>query len=269
MPRSLSFRFPIVLLILGIAVCALFGASSPFAQGEQVFKGQVIECACGGADAHSAMGATRATKMRCPDPCSTTHAKFLLLDSQHNVAFQFNKDDLPKTYANRDVFVIGILETASRTIEVNNVIPEVPPKVKSAKTISIVCDACPRAMAKARGAAFKELAGWGRYTILPEPKNAELIFLVSANPYLGDYITRDGPDKRLVHIDTVYANVVDPQTGQSLWGDRERVGSWFVTSATEDLVRELREITDADVSPVERKALVARNHIFKAINPEK
>ena len=261
MSCSPVLRFRIGNVILGMAACALFGASHLLAaQGEQLFKGQVIECACGDKGTASA---------RCPDPCSATKAKFLLLDATHNVAFQFNKDDLPKAYAGREVYVVGILRTDSRTIEVNNVIPDVAPKIKTAKTISIVCDACPRAMAKARGAAFKELAAWGRYTILPEPKNAELIFLVSANPYLGDYITRDGPDQRLVHIDTVYANIVDARTGQSLWGDHERVGSWFVSSATEDLVREVREITEADVSPVERKALMSRNHIFKAIYPEK
>jgi hypothetical protein len=252
MPLTLAFRLRVRQLTLGIVSCALFCAPHLRAQAEQVFAGQIVECTCHGADA------------RCADPCSAaTNAKLLLFDQKNNVSYQFDKDNLPRMYVRRSVYVIGILERGGAIIEVNNVIPDVPPRLKEAKTVSIVCDACPRAMAKTRASAFKRLSAWGRYSIAPEPKGAELIFLISANPYLGDYLTRDGPDKRPVQIETVYANVLDPRTGESLWGDRERVGSWFVASATEDLVDELREIVEADVSPVERKALMARDHIYR------
>jgi hypothetical protein len=256
-------------LILGIAACVLVGAPHVFAQSEQLFKGQVIQCRCGGTDRTNVPNSGAATG-GCPVPCSNAGAGFLLLDPRNNAAFQFDKDDLAKRYASREVLVIGILDSGSRTIRVNNVIPDVPPKLKRAKTVSIVCDACPRAMAKTSAAALEELAGWGRFKIDPNPKNAELIFLISANPYLGDYVTRDGPDKRVARVETVYMNVVDPQTGESVWGDRQRVGSWFVASATKDLIDELREIMEADVSLPERKAFLARNHIYRvATNPGK
>jgi hypothetical protein len=257
------FQLRIRKLILGAVCCALCAGPSLAAQSEQVFHGRIIECACGDSYAASSQAGEAKAKARCPDPCLMVKANLVLFDQENRASFEFDREDLPKLYVNRNVYVIGILERGARIIEVNNVIPDVPPSLKEAKTVSIVCDACPRAMAKTRAAAFKRLTAWGRYAIVQEPKDAELIFLISANPYLGDYLTRDGPDKRPVQIETVYANVVDPRTGQSLWADRQRVGSWFVASATEDLVDELREIVEADVSPVEREALIAREHIYK------
>jgi len=86
MSCSPVLRFRIGNVILGIAACALFGASNLSAQGEQLFKGQVIKCSCGAPDAHSAMADKGATNARCPDPCSTIKAKFLLLDTNHSAA---------------------------------------------------------------------------------------------------------------------------------------------------------------------------------------
>jgi hypothetical protein len=187
----------------------------------------------------------------------------VLVDPKTKVAYQFDKQDLPKAYGPRDVYVIGILDKPTGTIRIHNMIPDVVPKIKRAKTVSIVCDACPRGMAKAKQAAFEELTIWTRLTIVPDPKKADLVFLFSANRYLGDYVTRDGPDTRPVHVDITYFNVLDPHTGQSLWGDYERTGSWFVGSATKDLINELREIMEADADPAEREAFLRRNHIFK------
>jgi len=68
-----------------------------------------------------------------------------------------------------------------------------------------------------------------------------LVFLFSANPYLGDYVTRDGPDKRPVSVDFTIMTVVDPHTGENLWSDSRRWGSWRVDHATRDLIAEFRQ----------------------------
>jgi hypothetical protein len=60
--------------------------------------------------------------------------------------------------------------------------------------------------------------------------------MFSANPYLGDYLTRKGPDKRPVKID----GVIDPQTGREVWSNSKTCGSWRVASATKALIEELR-----------------------------
>jgi hypothetical protein len=53
-------------------------------------------------------------------------------------------------------------------------------------------------------------------------RHADLVFLFSANRYLGDYATREGPDTRPVFIEVTYMNVIDPSTGESLWSDSRR-----------------------------------------------
>jgi hypothetical protein len=256
-----SFRM--VMAILLVAACLFCGPSSLKAQEEQVFKGQVGQCACAGTDGHAASADKGTTAPPCPFACGKPGTRYLLFDAKNKVAYQIDNPNYGKAYLALNVYVIGMLDKATGIIHVHNVVPDLPPKIKRAKTVAIVCDACPRGMAKARAAAFEEVTGWKRFTIVQDPRSADVIFLFSANRYLGDFLTRDGPDKRVVNVETAYMDVVDPRTGQSLWGDSERVGSWFVGSAAKDLVDELRELMEADVNPAERKAFMARNHVPK------
>jgi hypothetical protein len=57
---------------------------------------------------------------------------------------------------------------------------------------------------------LRQLRDWGRFEIAENHRQADLIFLFSGNPYLGDYITRDGPDNRPVKIDSTIMTVIDP-----------------------------------------------------------
>jgi hypothetical protein len=250
-------------VIAGVAVCFLFSAPGLFAQGEQVFKGQITQCPCPAPDDRPTKPGQSLATTRCAFSCADVGASLVLSDTRNRVAYRFDKQDLPKAFAARDVFVIGTLDNATGTIHVHNIVPDLPARIKRAKTASIVCDACPRAMTKAKKAAFEELTVWKRFTLVPDPKKADIIFLFSANRYLGDYVTRDGPDPRPVHVETVYMNVVDPRTGESLWGDYERVGSFFVAGATKDLIDEVREMLEEETIPTERAAFIKRNHIFK------
>jgi hypothetical protein len=94
---------------------------------------------------------------------------------------------------------------------------------------------CPRGLAVARDTALQQLEGWGRFQISQQRRQTDLVLLFSGNPYLGDYITRDGPDKRPVAVDFTIMTVIDPTTGQSLWTDSRRWGSLRVRGATKDL----------------------------------
>lgn len=264
MSCRLGARLRIITVFLGVAVCVAFSAPGLFAQGEQVFQGQITQCSCGGQDDHAAAPNNGGTATRCPPPCANGDIKYVLGNIKNRVAYQFDKQDFPRIFAAQNVLVVGTLDNATGTIHVNNIVQDLPPKIKRAKTISIICDACPRGMAKAKGAAFQELTAWKRFTIVPDPKKADLVFLFSANRYLGDLVTRDGPDTRVVHVESTYMNVIDPLTGESLWGDSERVGSWFTASATRDLIDELREWMEADASLGERKLFLKRHWIIKA-----
>ena len=106
-------------------------------------------------------------------------------------------------------------------------------------------------MAAAEQTAFQEMVDWGRFDVIGNRKNADLVFLFSANPYLGDYGTRDGPDSRPVRVDITYMNVIDPRTGESLWGGSRQWGSWFVSKATRDLIVEFREQLEAGYGQAE------------------
>jgi hypothetical protein len=116
-----------------------------------------------------------------------------------------------------------------------------PTLVTRAKSVYIDCDACPRGMAVAWMAAFQELTSWGRFDVVPDSHRADLILLISANPYLGDFVTRDGPDKRPVRVDITYMDVVDPRTGRSFWADSKQWGALLVARATKDLIGEFKQ----------------------------
>jgi hypothetical protein len=116
-----------------------------------------------------------------------------------------------------------------------------PPKVMHARSVYIDCDACPRGMAAAWWAAFQSVTEWGRFDIVPDPNKADLVLWLSANPYLGDYLTRDGPDTRAVGVKITFMNIIDPSTGESLWEDFRQWGSWYVPEATRDLLYEFKE----------------------------
>jgi hypothetical protein len=66
------------------------------------------------------------------------------------------------------------------------------------------------------------------------------MLVISANPYLGDYVTRDGPDTRPVAIKITYMDVVDPHTGESMWSDYKEWGSFLVSKAAKDLIVEFK-----------------------------
>jgi hypothetical protein len=124
--------------------------------------------------------------------------------------------------------------------------PLLPPRIMQADTVFIDCT-CPRALAVARQRALQQLQAWGRFRLVENLRQADLVFLFSGNKYLGDYLTRDGPDKRPVAIESTIMTVIDAHTGEALWTDSRRWGSWRVDGATRDLVGELKDLMASQV----------------------
>ena len=89
--------------------------------------------------------------------------------------------------------------------------PAVSPKILRAVTVYVDCSACPRALGKARTAGEESLRDWRRFRLTEDKAQANLIIMFSANPYLGDYATRDGPDTRPVNIKETFMTVIDPR----------------------------------------------------------
>jgi hypothetical protein len=125
--------------------------------------------------------------------------------------------------------------------------PRVSDKILRATSVYVDC-VCPRGLAVARPTAVQELQGWGHFQLVDNYHQADLVFLFSGNPYLGDYLTRDGPDKRYVAIVSTIMTVIDAKTGESLWTDSRRWGSWRVRGATKDLIGELRQQMEQDTT---------------------
>src|SRR5580658_7508784 len=119
-------------------------------------------------------------------------------------------------------------------------------KIMQANSAYISCE-CPRGLAVAGTRALQQLRSWGRFQIVDSVRQADLVFLFSANPYLGDLLTRDGPDKRPVFIESTILTIIDAKTGQALWTDSRRWGSWRVAGATKDLIGELESQMAAQV----------------------
>src|SRR5208282_6190762 len=89
-----AVRFRIAQVILGAAACLLFGAPGLFAQGEQVFKGQITQCTCAVPEQSAATSDKGKTAVACPPPCANAGPIFVLVDSQSKIAYPFDKQDL-------------------------------------------------------------------------------------------------------------------------------------------------------------------------------
>jgi len=223
--------------IVVIAGAWLFlGAWNVSAQGEQIFKGKI----CVGPEGRTPTVVNGETTLPCLVPHPKRGVKYILFNAENKTTYHLDGHWKAKSFVGMEVDLVGTLDTATGTIYVDEINRALPAKIMQASSVYIDCDACPRGMAAAWRAAFDEIENWGRFDITPDPKKAELIFIFSANPYLGDYVTRDGPDTRGVKVNITYMDVVDPLTGRDLWGDSREWGSLFVAKATKDLILELK-----------------------------
>jgi hypothetical protein len=127
------------------------------------------------------------------------------------------------------------------------------PQIRSAKTVYFDNESGSSAV----GAnALAELKKWGKFQIVQDKKHADLVVLLSANPYHkgDDYASgQTGHDdgnvdhtpkwNRQKQTQYSYLTVIDPRTEDSLWS-AEHVGGGLLTgfnSAGERLVKELEK----------------------------
>lgn len=124
------------------------------------------------------------------------------------------------------------------------------PTITSAKTIYIDNQS---GLAKLGDRAYEQLTKWGRWQVVPDRQNADLILLLSAHEYNGGYVGNttgriddngniDATSSSTpVTVGYTYITVVDPKTGDNLWSDSKRWGNLYTGfhSATKGLVDEL------------------------------
>lgn len=107
--------------------------------------------------------------------------------------------------------------------------------------------------------ARAELKKWGKFQIVPDRKHADLVFLLSADPYNGgnilmsggqtgtidsrghveeDPVPRYGPQ---AHTRYAYLTVIDARSGEKLWG-AEHVWGGLVTGFNSVGVRLIKDL---------------------------
>ena len=109
--------------------------------------------------------------------------------------------------------------------------------------------------------ALLELKKWGQFKIVQDGKQADLVFLLTCDPYKGGYVIVSGGqtgtvgENGQIHKDWLpnfgreapvrdaYLTVIDPKTGESLWSDSHVWGGLLTgfNSAGERLVRKLEK----------------------------
>ncbi len=111
--------------------------------------------------------------------------------------------------------------------------------------------------------ALAQLKKWGKYQLVADPKQADLIFLLSVDPYRGKMIYSGGQtgtiDDGHITKDPVpdydypypnqnrdaYLTVIDVKTGSTLWNDSHVWGGLLTgfNSVGERLIKELEDDT--------------------------
>ncbi len=132
------------------------------------------------------------------------------------------------------------------------------PKILSSKTVYFEDQTGVDAVA---GAALARLKKWGRFQVVQDKKLADLVFLLSADPYHGGYIifasgqtgTVDSSGhvqedrvpsyNRQAPVRDAYLTVIDPKTGQNLWSESHVWGGLLTgaNSVGERLVKKLEK----------------------------
>jgi hypothetical protein len=133
------------------------------------------------------------------------------------------------------------------------------PRILSAKTVYFVNQSASDAVGKN---ALAQLKKWGKFQLASDRKQADLILLLSADPYKGGnivfasgqtgstengHVTEDPVPNYNKQSPTRYAylTVIDPKTGDNLWSDKHRWGGLLTgfDSVGERLVKELESQT--------------------------
>lgn len=150
--------------------------------------------------------------------------------------------------------VIGIALSCSAT---DKHLP-LPPQMTAAKTVFIDNQS---GTAKIGDRAYEQLQKWGRFQVVQDRKEADLVLLFSAREYNRGYVTSgstttgrvdesgnvslnssptySGP----VTVGYTYLTVIDPKTGDNLWSDSKKWGNLYTGfhSATKGLIDELEK----------------------------
>jgi hypothetical protein len=157
----------------------------------------------------------------------------------------------------RIIFVLTSLLAANPVVAQKQLAQS--PRILSAKSVYLNNQTGSDAVGKN---ALAQLKKWGKFRLICDPKLADLIFLLSADPYKGGniilasgqtgsvndgHVTEDAAPNYNKQSPTRYAylTVIDPKTGDNLWSDGHVWGGLLTgrNSVGERLIKELEHQT--------------------------
>jgi len=154
------------------------------------------------------------------------------------------------------LFVVAALALAAHPQDQRH--SKLAPKILSAKTVYFDDRT---GVPPAGMRALEQLKKWGRFKIVSDPQQADLIFLLSADPYKGGHVAISGGQTGTIgnngHIDMDpvptfnklapvrygYLTVIDPSTAENLWNDSHPWGGLLTgfNSVGERLVKKIEK----------------------------
>ncbi|MGB9241826.1 MAG: hypothetical protein WCC03_00615 [Candidatus Acidiferrales bacterium] len=142
------------------------------------------------------------------------------------------------------------LPTASLLGKEKNHVP-LPAQVITAKTVYIDNQSEDGGVGdKARD----ELRKWGRFQIVSDRAEADLIFVLSTGEY-SSYATSTPPYSTEVEANYTYLTIIDGKSGQHLWNASQKWGNLYggYHSATRGLVNDLKKRVEEQIAKSPRK----------------
>ena len=181
----------------------------------------------------------------------------------------------------RFVLLVAIASTPITSTAKDKHLP-LPPQISKATTVYIDNQS---GIAKLGDRCYTEVEKWGRFKVVQNPKDADLVLLLSAKEYTRGYVTSGGGSTSTVNttgnidatttgtqttgtvntsgtvnttteptytspvtVGYTYLTVIDPKTGDNLWSDSKRWGNLYTGfhSATKGLVDSLMKRINED-----------------------
>ena len=135
------------------------------------------------------------------------------------------------------VFLLTLRTTSLLGKEKNRV--PLPAQVITAKTVYIDNHS---EEASVDNKAREELRKWGRFQLVSDRTQADLIFLFSTSEYTS-YATNNPPYTTEVQSNYTYLTIIDGKSGQHLWNASQKWGSLYsgYHSATRGLISDLKK----------------------------
>ena len=144
----------------------------------------------------------------------------------------------------------SLLSSVSLLAKEKNYAP-LPAQVMIAKTVYIDNQS---EEASVGDKAREELRKWGRFQLVSDRTQADLIFLFSTSEYTS-YATNDPPYTTEVQANYTYLTIIDGKSGQHLWNASQKWGSLYsgYHSATRGLVNDLKKQIERQIANSSRK----------------